>query len=128
MRLVVIESPYAGDTVRHTHYLRACLRDCLDRGEAPFASHAIYTLPGVLDDLVPEQRERGIAAGFAWRAHAAAVCFYVDLGWSPGMIEAQRVAEREGLASEVRALGGEWSGGPVVIGGGVLVTGPWEER
>ncbi len=104
------------------------MRDCLDRGEAPFASHAIYTLPGVLDDLVPEQRERGIAAGFAWRAHAAAVCFYVDLGWSPGMIEAQRVAEREGLASEVRALGGEWSGGPVVIGGGVLVTGPWEER
>jgi hypothetical protein len=108
MRLVVVESPYAGDVVRNTRYLRACLRDCLDRGEAPFASHAIYTLPGVLDDLIPEQRERGIAAGFAWRAHAAVVCFYTDLGWSPGMVAAQLTAQRDGLTCEVRRLGADW--------------------
>lgn len=50
MRRVIVESPYAGDIERNMRYLRACLADCLRRGEAPFASHAIYTQPGVLDD------------------------------------------------------------------------------
>lgn len=47
MRLVIIESPFAGDVVRNLRYLRACMRDCLRRGEAPYASHALYTQPGV---------------------------------------------------------------------------------
>lgn len=50
MRRVIIESPYAGNVEANATYLRRCLRDSLLRGEAPFASHAIYTLPGVLDD------------------------------------------------------------------------------
>lgn len=50
MILVIIESPYAGDVDRNLEYLRAAMRDCLKRGEAPFASHALYTQPGVLDD------------------------------------------------------------------------------
>jgi len=113
MRRVIIESPYAGDVERNLRYLRACLRDSLLRGEAPFASHGMYTQPGVLDDHDPEQRRLAIEAGFAWWEGAAALVFYADLGWSKGMLAAQmELAESvraRGLQSvEHRKLGGEW--------------------
>lgn len=95
MRLVIIESPYAGDVDRNLRYVRACMADCLARGESPYASHALYTQPGVLDDTVPEERALGIAAGFAWRAVADATIVYTDLGWSTGM--------RAGVADAVAA-------------------------
>lgn len=85
MRRVIVESPYAGDVERNLRYLRACLRDCLRRGEAPFASHGLYTQPGVLDDSLPAQREHGIQAGFAWRECADATVVYTNLGKSHGM-------------------------------------------
>ncbi len=71
MRLVILESPFAA-TEKHTvadheRYARACMRDCLERGEAPFASHLLYTQPGVLDDTKPDERALGMKAGFAWR-------------------------------------------------------------
>ena len=50
MRLVIVESPYAGDIEANVAYARACLGDCLSRGEAPFACHLLYTQPGVLRD------------------------------------------------------------------------------
>jgi hypothetical protein len=104
MRRVVIESPYAGDVERNLRYLRACMRDCLLRDEAPYASHALYTQLGVLDDGIPAERERGIAAGFAWREQAELVVFYVDLGWSRGMEAAY--ACLEGRPYEFRNLAG----------------------
>lgn len=85
MRRVVIESPYAGDVERNLRYLRACMRDCLLRGEAPFASHGLYTQLGVLDDTVPSEREHGIHAGFAWRHVSEATVVYTDLGITQGM-------------------------------------------
>jgi hypothetical protein len=107
---VVIESPYAGDVERNLHYLRACMRDCLRRGEAPYASHALYTQPGVLDDQKPEERKLGIEAGYAWWDAADMIVFYADLGWSRGMSAARdRVADKL-RATETRYLGGEWDG------------------
>jgi hypothetical protein len=106
MRLVVIESPYAGDVDRNLKYLRACMADCLARGEAPFASHALYTQPGVLRDEVPEERKKGITAGFAWGAFAAARVFYTDLGWSSGMRDGVKEARFLGQPVETRSLPG----------------------
>ena len=110
MRLVVIESPYAGDVELNLRYLRACMADCLRRGEAPFASHALYTQPGVLDDSDPAQRKLGMDAGFAWRDMATATIVYTDLGISKGMVagmkHAQTVDEHEIV---FRELGGEWN-------------------
>lgn len=63
MRRVIIESPYAGDVELNAQYARECLRDSLTRGEAPIASHLLYTQPGVLDDAVPRERALGIEAG-----------------------------------------------------------------
>ena len=44
MRFVIVESPYAGDVAANVEYARAAVADCLRRGEAPFASHLLYTL------------------------------------------------------------------------------------
>lgn len=85
-RRVIIESPYAGDIERNKAYLRECLRDSLLRGEAPFASHALY--PGPLDDNNPGERKLGITAGYAWWSDADAIVFYIDYGMSPGMEQA----------------------------------------
>lgn len=82
---VIVETPYAGDVKTNPIYLRACMRDCLLRGEAPFASHALYTQEGVLDDTVPAEREHGIQACFAWRQAAELTVVYTDRGISRGM-------------------------------------------
>lgn len=85
MKLVEIESPYAGDVERNLEYARAAMRDSLMRGEAPIGSHLIYTQPGILDDDIPEEREMGMEAGKAWGRHAELVAVYMDLGLSGGM-------------------------------------------
>lgn len=108
MRLVIIESPYAGDIQQNVAYARAALADCLQRGEAPFASHLLYTQPGVLDDLVPGERRLGITAGLAWGERADLSAVYVDLGVTPGMREGIERAIAAGRPVEHRRLSG-WS-------------------
>lgn len=104
MRLVILESPYGGNVARNVAYARAALRDALRRGEAPIASHLLYTQPGVLDDDVPIEREMGINAGLAWGRVAEATVVYDDYGISHGMLEGVARAEREGRPVEYRRL------------------------
>lgn len=104
MRLVIIESPFAGDVIKNLDYARAAMRDCLMRGEAPFASHALYTQPGILDDDIPADHQHGIDAGLAWGAMAAATIVYADLGISSGMRYGIEAAERSGRPVEYRYL------------------------
>mgnify|MGYP003693619951 CR=1 FL=1 len=97
--IVIIESPYAGDIERNVAYARACMRDSLLRGEAPYASHLLYTQPGVLRDEVPQDRELGITSGFAFRRLADVIAVYTDLGISSGMrraIELETVTYEDG--------------------------------
>ena len=109
MKLVLLESPYAGDVERNLSYARACMKDCLARDEAPFASHCLYTQPGVLDDLKPEERRLGIQAGFEWGRWSDMVVFCIDLGWSNGMKGGLAAAEMRGADIRVRTLGAPWS-------------------
>lgn len=102
-RLVILESPYAGDVARNTAYARRAMADSLSRGEAPMVSHLLYTQ--VLDDTDPPQRARGIAAGLAWGRAAEATVVYCDLGFSPGMEEGIRRAQEEGRVVEERWIG-----------------------
>lgn len=104
MRLVIIESPYAGDVAANEAYARACVRDSLERGEAPIASHLLYTQPGVLDDNVPAERRWGIDAGLAWRRVADASVVYTDRGISTGMKYGIAAAEAAGVPVEYRTL------------------------
>ena len=104
-RLVILESPYAGDIERNVAYARACLRDSLMRGEAPIASHLLYTQPGVLDDNLPDERILGIDAGLSWRFVAEASVVYTDLGMSKGMSYGIQRARDAGKVIEYRTIG-----------------------
>ena len=104
MRRVILESPYAGKIRRNTAYARRCLRDCLKRGEAPMASHLLYTQPGVLVDEIARERRTGIAAGLAWGAVADATVVYTDHGISPGMEHGIAAARAAGRPIEYRRL------------------------
>jgi hypothetical protein len=108
---VIIESPYAGDIDKNMRYVRACMRDCLARGESPYASHALYTQEGVLRDDVTDERMHGIAAGFAWREASDKTVVYTDLGMSKGMEYGIAHAQELGHPIEYRKLEGEWSNG-----------------
>lgn len=113
---VIVESPYAGDIGRNVAYARAALRDCLLRGEAPIASHLLYTQPGVLQDEVPEDRALGVEAGLIWGALAEKTVAYVDLGVSCGMELGIARALMEGRPVERRSLP-DWRASGVREGG-----------
>lgn len=114
MKRVVVESPFgtrpdgtrasSAEVAENVEYLMRCLADSLARGEAPFASHAIY--PRVLNDASPEQREQGLMAGFAWGEAADLVAVYVDRGVTPGMERGIARAIASGQPVERRRLGG----------------------
>ncbi|MEC9048895.1 MAG: hypothetical protein VYA51_12865 [Planctomycetota bacterium] len=80
---VIIESPYRAEGA--AEYLQECIRDCIQRGETPYASHLMLT--GALDDTDEEQRRLGIRLGFAMRPLMARTVVYTDLGYTEGMIE-----------------------------------------
>lgn len=108
MRRVILESPFAGktpeETKRNVFYARACVRDCLMRGDAPFASHLLYTQPGVLRDDVPSERGMGMRAGLSWTPAAEAVVVYTDRGISSGMRAGIGRAENAKIPVEYRKL------------------------
>lgn len=104
MRRVIVESPYAGDIEKNVRYARAAIRDSLSRGEAPIASHLLYTQPGVLIDEVPSERQWGIDAGLAWGVVADATVVYSDLGTSRGMEYGISNAKGAGRPIEFRTI------------------------
>lgn len=102
MKIVILESPYAGAVEHNVEYAKRCALDSLKRGEAPMLSHLLYTQ--FLDDSVPEERELGIAAGLAWRRVAEKSVVYTDLGISQGMEYGIMAAKNAGLPIEYRNL------------------------
>lgn len=128
MRLVIVESPFsAGGTkaimdagasrpgisasqieadliARNIAYARACVADCIARGEAPIASHLLLTQPGILDDSLPAERQKGIEAGLAWYGVADACVVYGDFGISAGMEAGIARARKLKVPIEARKL------------------------
>lgn len=102
--LVVLESPYAGDVEENIEYARECVKDSLMRGEAPIASHLLYTQTGILDDTIPEERTLGITAGLSWLKRADASVVYTDLGISAGMKLGIAKANSHGLEVIFRSI------------------------
>jgi len=103
MKRVIIESPYAGtrrQMQKNIEYARACMRDSLSRGEAPFVSHIMYGW--VLDDQKEDERRAGMEAGFEWGRTADLIAVYVDNGISPGMQEA--IERYQDIPQETRSL------------------------
>lgn len=106
---VLIESPLAAPTiegwVRNKKFARACMRDCLGKGEAPYASHLLYAQEGLLNDDIAEERALGIHAGLVWGKNANKTVVYTDLGISSGMERGIKRAREEGREIEYRTLG-----------------------
>ena len=113
VKFVDIETPYAAPdnegVKRNVRYARACARDCLQRGEIPYASHLFFPQPGILDDNIPGEREMGIRAGkeIIEKLEATTVV-YTDLGVSRGMQFGIDIAAQKGRRVERRQLGPNW--------------------
>lgn len=103
MKLIILESPYAGEVEKNTEYARKCMRDAiLNHKEAPMASHLLYTQ--CLDDLNPIEREIGINAGLAFKSVINKTVVYTDLGISKGMQYGIDDAINNGRQVEYRTL------------------------
>ena len=101
---VILESPYAGDVERNINYARMAVRDSLSRGEAPIASHLLYTQDGILNDDIESERQWGIDAGLAWKSVAQKHVFYIDYGYSRGMEYARNYAAENNIEIEERKI------------------------
>lgn len=101
---VILESPFAGEVEANIEYARKCMRDCLLRGEAPIASHLLYTQDGILDDLIPEERTLGIEAGLIWGELAEKTVVYTDRGISRGMNYGIKRAIESGRIIDYRSI------------------------
>ncbi len=114
VRFVDVETPYGVDNEeslrRNLLYARACVRDCLLRGEIPFASHLFYTQPGILDDNIPNERDMGINAGkeLIEALPDIVTVVYQDLGISKGMQYGIDRASKNRRNIEYRTLGEGW--------------------
>ena len=106
MKCVIIESPYRAEGPSefraNEDYARLCLKDSLDRGEAPLASHLLY--PQVLSDANPEERKLGMEVGWAWLLLADLVVVYTDRGITQGMEGGIGKAVKHGIEVERRQL------------------------
>lgn len=107
MKRVLLESPYAGNWLQrwlNVRYARRCVRDALQRGEAPIASHLLYTQRGILDDAKAAERQWGIDAGLAWKTVAEASVVYTDRGITKGMRFGIEAAKSAGIPVEYRSI------------------------
>lgn len=117
IKLVIVESPYAGNVEANLAYARQACRDCIDRGETPFASHLLF--PQFLDDSDEGERHCGINRGLEigqafYQARTrskvlptlftAQVAFYLDMGWSRGMEAALEFWTELGMRCEIRRI------------------------
>lgn len=101
--IVILESPWSGGPQWAEHYLRRCIRDSIKRGEAPFASHRMYT--AALDDLDPEERALGMGLVLPYLEVADKVVVYEDYDVSAGMAWGIRNAEKAGKEIVRRKIG-----------------------
>jgi hypothetical protein len=104
MTLVILETPYTGDTETHTRHARLCVADSLKRGESPITSHLLYTQEGILDDTKLSERKKGIKAGLAWLRVADKQVIYTDNGVSYGMRLGIRYGRMIGIKQEYRSI------------------------
>ena len=101
---VILESPFAGETERNIDYARKCVRHSLSLGEAPIASHLLYTLDGILNDEIEEERMQGIHAGLEWKKVAEKQVLYIDYGMSRGMEYGLSYAKEHNIPYEMRKI------------------------
>ncbi len=104
---VQLESPFGAQTreqiATNVQYAFLAMHDSLvNHGEAPFASHLLYTL--ALDDTLADERALGIERGLELGSDADLTAVYLDLGISRGMEYGIKAAEKLGREVTYRHL------------------------
>ncbi len=99
---VILESPFVGDIERNIDYARKCVKHSLSLGEAPIASHLLYTQ--VLNDEIEEERMMGIHAGLEWKKVADKQVFYIDYEMYKGMEYGLSYAKEHDIPYEMRKI------------------------
>ena len=106
MELVIIESPWKANSaaiqLRNRLYAIKAMQDSIQRKEAPYASHLLYTQ--FLTEEIEHERNLGIEMGLLWAQKAEKTVVYDDLGITSGMTFGIRRAIKEGRPVEFRSL------------------------
>jgi|SRR4051812_430353 hypothetical protein len=102
MKRVFIASPFRGEREKNIRYLKMCIKDSLDRGEAPYAPHAY--LPFLLDDDKPKERAQGILIGHKFLLVCSLTAVYNDYGISDGMQTEIDLAKAYKIPIQIRKL------------------------
>lgn len=103
MPRTMIESPLGGDYQRNVEYAKLAMRhSLLMRGESPMAFHLLYTQ--CLCDNTDLERSVGIKRSFEWHTHAETKAFYIDRGFSNGMLQGYLDAQKKGIKTEFRTV------------------------
>lgn len=109
LELVVLETRYVSEDIatmiKYRKFTLACIRDCLKRGEAPYASHMLFTETNALGEFSPDERAIGMHSGFLWGSNAVKTVVYTDLGLGLGMQQGIKSAQEVGRSVEYRELG-----------------------
>lgn len=109
-RVIQVESPYStsnGKSIEENlEYARKAMWSILVMGDTPYASHLLYTQPGVLNDAIPEERELGIQAGLEmYRQKKSDACaIFVENGITLGMLHGIKVALENEIPVEFRSI------------------------
>lgn len=104
VELVLLESPYYTEDKsamkENIKFAEECMRNSLMRGEAPMASHLLYTR------VLKEDGERsiGMSAALSWQTVVDKLVVYSDRGITDGMTESINLAAKKGLRIEYRTL------------------------
>lgn len=111
--IIIVESPFAANLehsqAEHEAYAKECCLQVIDDGDTPYASHLFF--PQFLDESDPADRDLGIRLGYQVAKALfnapytqVTVAFFIDMGWSPGMLAALEEYSGGGVRYEVRRL------------------------
>jgi hypothetical protein len=102
---VFVGSPYRGDISTNLAYADAIEDDCYSKGEVPFLPHK-SKLTIFYNDSDPIQRAKAIKSGLSVMDKFKYAVFYIDRGWSDGMLEEYTHAKNNGYEIQKRNLNG----------------------
>lgn len=103
-KLVYICSPYRGEVERNLQYARELTRVALENGYVPITPHLYLTQ--AVNDEVPEEREKGMAAGKELLKHCKYILIGGRHGLSEGMLEEIGIAQKCGTIELARVKAG----------------------
>ena len=103
-KLVYICSPYRGEVERNLQYARELTRVALENGYVPITPLLYITL--AVNDEVPEEREKGMAAGKELLKHCKYILIGGRHGLSEGMLEEIGIAQKCGTIELARVKAG----------------------